>query len=84
MLAFNSIQTFIVDAFAPDSAAGVAAANAVRAIVGCILPVFTAALFTNLGWGVGGTILGCLAAAAIPGPAIVGHRFPDVSPEQHR
>ncbi len=71
MLAFNSIQTFLVDAFAPYSAASIAAANAVRAVVGCVLPIFAGDLFTNLGWGIGGTVLGCVAAIAIPGPAIV-------------
>ncbi len=71
MLAFNSIQTFIVDAFYPYSAAAIAAANGMRAILGCLLPIFTGDLFTNLGWGIGGTVLGILAAVAIPLPALV-------------
>ncbi|ORY29507.1 major facilitator superfamily domain-containing protein [Naematelia encephala] len=78
MLAFNSIQNFIVDAFFPYSAAAVAAATALRSVLACILPEFSPDLFHNLGWGWGGTLLALVAFAAVPAPAIMfvyGQRF---------
>jgi hypothetical protein len=53
----NSIQNWIVDAFFPYSAAAMAAATLLRSITGCILPIFSQALFINLDYGWGGTLL---------------------------
>ncbi|KAK4047042.1 hypothetical protein OIO90_006325 [Microbotryomycetes sp. JL221] len=71
MLAFNSIQNFIVDAFVPFSAAAMAAATFMRSLVGCVLPIFSDSLFINLGYGVGGTILACISLPAIPAPFVL-------------
>jgi len=70
-LAFNSTQNFIVDAFFPYSAAGIAGATTMRSIVACVMPIFSPDLFVNLGWGWGGTLLGCIALLAIPAPAVM-------------
>ncbi|CAD6583670.1 MAG: hypothetical protein TREMPRED_003613 [Tremellales sp. Tagirdzhanova-0007] len=71
MLAFNSIQNFIVDAFFPYSAAAVAGATALRSVLACILPEFSTDLFANLGWGWGGTLLALVALLAVPAPSIM-------------
>ncbi|KAK4047220.1 hypothetical protein OIV83_005522 [Microbotryomycetes sp. JL201] len=78
MLAFNSIQNFVVDAFVPYSAAAMAAATLARSIAGCVLPIFSDNLFISLGYGVGGTILACVSLPAIPAPFVLfmyGHRL---------
>ncbi|KAM0791662.1 hypothetical protein ACM66B_006098 [Microbotryomycetes sp. NB124-2] len=78
MLAFNSIQNFIVDAFFPYSAAAMAAATLARSIAGCVLPIFSDSLFIKLGYGFGGTILACVSLPAIPAPFVLflyGHRL---------
>ncbi|RXK41266.1 hypothetical protein M231_01416 [Tremella mesenterica] len=71
MMAFNSIQNFIVDAFFPFSAAGIAAATAMRSVIACVLPIFSPDLFYNLGWGYGATLLACVALIAVPAPALM-------------
>lgn len=79
----------IVDAFFPYSAAAVAGATAVRfrsllserelippqlrSVVACILPEFSSDLFTNLGWGWGGTLLALISMIAVPAPMVVRH-----------
>lgn len=71
MLAFNSIQNFVVDAFVPYSAAAMAAATLLRSVAGCVLPIFSDSLFINLGYGYGGTILACVSLPAIPAPFLL-------------
>ncbi|KAL7419716.1 hypothetical protein Q5752_005632 [Cryptotrichosporon argae] len=71
MLAFNSIQTYIVEAFFPYSAAATAGAIATRSVVACVLPVFAADLFADLGWGWGGSLLGLVALVAVPAPLLM-------------
>jgi hypothetical protein len=51
-----------------------AVATALRSIIGCILPLFSDALFRRLGWGVGGTLLAAIAIPAIPAPLIMVRR----------
>lgn len=71
MLGFNSVQNFLVDNFAPYSAAAMAVATLFRSIVGSILPIFAPVLFENLGWGVGGTALAAIASLVIPAPMVI-------------
>lgn len=71
MLAFNSIQNFLVDAFFPYHAAATAGASAMRSMFACVLPVFCAQMFGTLGWGWGGSLLAFIALVAIPGPLIM-------------
>ncbi|RSH77130.1 uncharacterized protein EHS24_003760 [Apiotrichum porosum] len=72
MVAFNSLQTFLIDAFYPYSAAATAAAIGLRSAMACVLPVFTPEMFGRLGWGWGGTVLAFVALSALPAPLIVG------------
>ncbi|MDA4808122.1 hypothetical protein NY486_19845, partial [Enterobacter hormaechei] len=62
MLAFNTLQAFIVDAFFPFSAAAVAGAVFARSVLACIISVFSPQMFAVLGWGWGGTFLALVAA----------------------
>ncbi|KAL1405713.1 hypothetical protein Q8F55_007383 [Vanrija albida] len=71
MLAFNTLQAFIVDAFFPYSAAAVAGAVAVRSALACVIAVFAPQMFTTMGWGWGGTFLALVAATGIPLPTIM-------------
>ncbi|CAK9787121.1 putative polyamine transport-related protein [Cutaneotrichosporon oleaginosum] len=71
MLAFNSIQNFIVDAFYPYSAAATASATFARSVTACVLPIFAPTMYRNLGWGWGSTLLALLAAVAIPAPFVM-------------
>ncbi|GAA97794.1 uncharacterized protein L969DRAFT_52281 [Mixia osmundae IAM 14324] len=71
MLAFNSIQNYIVDAFVPYSAAAMAGATAARSVTGAILPIFAEDMFKRLGWGLAGTLLAAIAAIAIPVPLLL-------------
>lgn len=71
MLAFNSIQNYLVDAFFPYHAAATAAASAMRSMFACVLPIFCPQMFGNLGWGWGGSLLAFIALAAVPGPLIM-------------
>lgn len=71
MLAFNSIQNFLVDAFFPYHAAATAAASATRSVFACVLPIFCAQMFGTLKWGWGGSLLAFIAIAAIPCPLIM-------------
>ncbi|TXT08900.1 hypothetical protein VHUM_03028 [Vanrija humicola] len=71
MLAFNTLQAFLVDAFFPYSAAAVAGAVFVRSALACIISVFAPQMFSVMGWGWGGTFLGLVAATGIPLPTIM-------------
>ncbi|GAA6044187.1 hypothetical protein JCM8097_006444 [Rhodosporidiobolus ruineniae] len=71
MLAFNSIQTWLVDAYSPYSAAAVAAATLLRSLTGTILPIFAPRLFVNLGYGWGGTLLALVTIPAVPVPILL-------------
>ncbi|WVQ78742.1 hypothetical protein IAT38_000829 [Cryptococcus sp. DSM 104549] len=74
MLAFNSLQTFFVDAFYPYSAAAIAGATACRSVTACIIPIFTSDMFKRLGWGWSGTLLACIALLGNPGPIIMFYK----------
>lgn len=71
MLAFNSVQNFIVDFCAPYSAAGIAGATFARSLVAFVLPLVGALLFERLGWGGGGSLLAGLSVLALPCPALM-------------
>ncbi|GJN91974.1 hypothetical protein Rhopal_005002-T1 [Rhodotorula paludigena] len=71
MAAFNSIQAFIVDAYAPYSAAAMAAATFMRSITGAVLPIFAPNLFLNLSYGKGATLLACVSLPAVPVPVLL-------------
>ncbi|KAL7408914.1 major facilitator superfamily domain-containing protein [Mrakia frigida] len=71
MLAFNSVQNFIVDFCAPYSAAGIAGATFLRSLVAFVLPLVGALLFERLGWGGGGSLLAGLSILALPCPTLM-------------
>ncbi|WOO79547.1 MFS transporter prlG [Vanrija pseudolonga] len=71
MLAFNSIQTYLVDAFFPYSAAATAGATALRSVIACVLPIFCPQMFGTLDWGWGGTLLALVAVIAVPAPLVM-------------
>ncbi|CED83715.1 Synaptic vesicle transporter SVOP and related transporters (major facilitator superfamily) [Phaffia rhodozyma] len=71
MLAFNSIQNFVVDLTSPYSAAGTAAISFSRSIVACVLPVFGPDLFQALGWNWGGSLLAFLSMLVMFAPLIM-------------
>ncbi|GAA5966722.1 hypothetical protein JCM8115_002789 [Rhodotorula mucilaginosa] len=78
MLCFNSLQTYISDAFYPYGAAAMAGATLLRSATGAIMPIFAPIMYRNLGYGVGSTILASVAAVAIPAPFLMffyGERF---------
>ncbi|KAM0747748.1 MFS general substrate transporter [Meredithblackwellia eburnea MCA 4105] len=71
MMAFNSIQNWIVDEFYPYSAAAMAAASLLRSTTGCVLPIFADNLFLKLGYGWGGTLLALVSLPALPAPVVL-------------
>jgi len=72
ILAFQSIQVYIVDVFTLYAASGIAAVSCLRALCGFGFPLFATAMFNSLGYGKGNTILACIAiAVGCPGPWIL-------------
>ncbi|GAA5869987.1 hypothetical protein JCM3774_004330 [Rhodotorula dairenensis] len=71
MLCFNSLQTYISDAFYPYGAAAMAGATLLRSATGAIMPIFAPRMYSNLGYGIGSTILACVAILAVPAPFVM-------------
>ncbi|KAA1478671.1 MFS polyamine transporter [Dentipellis sp. KUC8613] len=68
ILTFQSITTYIIDAFTLHAASALAAATFLRSIAGFGFPLFAPAMFNALGYGKGDTILAAVAIA-VGGPA---------------
>lgn len=68
---FSPSQIFTTEFTAPFSAAGIAGITLARSITSCILPIFSANLFENLGWGPGASVLAGLSLLALPLPSIM-------------
>ncbi|KAJ7067427.1 MFS polyamine transporter [Mycena amicta] len=68
ILNFQSIQIYIVDAFALYAASALAAVSCLRSLCGFGFPLFAQSMYTNLGYGKGDTIL-AVAAVVIGCPA---------------
>lgn len=71
MLAFNSIQNFVVDYTAPYSAAGSAGITFSRSILACLLPIYGPQMFRTLGWGWGGSLMAFVSLVAVPAPLLM-------------
>ncbi|KAF9068149.1 MFS polyamine transporter [Rhodocollybia butyracea] len=72
ILAFQSIQVYIVDVFTLYAASGIAAVACLRALCGFGFPLFANAMFDTLGYGKGNTILACIAIVlGCPAPWIL-------------
>ncbi|KZT25464.1 MFS polyamine transporter [Neolentinus lepideus HHB14362 ss-1] len=68
ILNFQSIQTYVIDAFTLHAASALAAVSCLRSLAGFGFPLFAPAMYNALGFGKGDTILAC-AAIAIGCPA---------------
>ncbi|KAG5652151.1 hypothetical protein H0H81_006135 [Sphagnurus paluster] len=77
ILLFQSIQTYVVDAFTLHAASALAAVSCLRSVAGFGFPLFAPAMFKALGYGKGSTILavvaivlGCPAYVPLPFSAL--------------
>ena len=67
---FQQCINFLVDTYAIYAASAVSANTILRSIMACGLPLAARPLFQNLGVGPGASVLGGIAAAALPVPWI--------------
>ncbi|KAJ7506741.1 MFS polyamine transporter [Mycena galericulata] len=69
ILNFQSIQIYLVDAFALYAASALAAASCLRSLCGFGFPLFAEAMYQKLGYGKGDTILAvCAIVIGCPSP----------------
>lgn len=68
---FMPIQTYIIDSFPEYAASGIAALTTSRSLFGALLPLAAPAMFARLGLGWGNSLLGFVAIAMIPFPALI-------------
>ncbi|KAK2463962.1 hypothetical protein APHAL10511_004013 [Amanita phalloides] len=63
VLVFQSISTYIIDAFTLHAASALAAVSCLRSLAGFGFPLFAPAMYNKLGYGKANTILACIAIA---------------------
>ncbi|GLB40865.1 putative mfs polyamine transporter [Lyophyllum shimeji] len=63
ILVFQSVQTYVVDAFTLHAASALAAVSFLRSMAGFGFPLFAPAMYKALGYGKGDTILAAVAIA---------------------
>ena len=68
---FIPIQTYLIDSFPMYAASAIAAMTSMRSIFGAFLPLAGPSLFKSLGYGWGNSLLGFIAVALIPAPALI-------------
>ncbi|KAF1996896.1 MFS general substrate transporter [Amniculicola lignicola CBS 123094] len=68
---FAPIQTYLIDCFPQYAASAVAGVTAIRCLFGALLPLGAPAMYDALGLGWGNSLLGFLAVAMIPFPALI-------------
>ncbi|CZR50361.1 related to synaptic vesicle transporter SVOP and related transporters (major facilitator superfamily) [Phialocephala subalpina] len=68
---FAPIQTYFIDTGGKYAASAVAALTVLRCIFGAFLPLAGPKLFSSLGYGWGNSLLGFIALALIPAPALI-------------
>ncbi|PPQ70367.1 hypothetical protein CVT24_013142 [Panaeolus cyanescens] len=68
ILNFQAIQTYVVDSFTRYAASALAAVSFIRSIGGFTFPLFAPAMYQQLGYGKGNTVLAC-ASIGIGCPA---------------
>ncbi|OCL04627.1 MFS general substrate transporter [Glonium stellatum] len=71
---FGPIQTYLIDVFPTFAASAVAALTVSRCLFGALLPLAGPAMYESLGLGWGNSLLGFVAMALIPVPALI-YRF---------
>lgn len=65
------IQTYTIDSFPTFAASAVAALTVSRSLFGAFLPLAGPSMFAALGLGWGNSVLGFIAIALIPVPALI-------------
>lgn len=68
---FMPIQTYLIDSFPEYAASALSVLVASRSLVGAILPLAAPAMYAKLGLGWGNSLLGFIAVAMIPVPALI-------------
>ncbi|KAI0329280.1 MFS polyamine transporter [Cubamyces sp. BRFM 1775] len=72
ILNFQSIQTYVIDAFTLHAASALAAVTFFRSMAGFGFPLFAPAMYNALGYGKGDTVLACVAiAVGVPAPFLL-------------
>ncbi|KAI1033198.1 hypothetical protein LB503_008757 [Fusarium chuoi] len=70
IIVFMCISVYLVDAYVQYAASAIAASTVLRSLVGALLPLAGRSMYKSLGYGWGTSLLGFIAAAAIPLPFI--------------
>ncbi|KAF2706813.1 MFS general substrate transporter [Pleomassaria siparia CBS 279.74] len=68
---FAPIQTYLIDSFPQYAASAVAGLTVLRCLFGAILPLAGPKMYESLGLGWGNSLLGFVAVAMIPFPALI-------------
>ncbi|CAI6247106.1 unnamed protein product [Periconia digitata] len=68
---FTPIQTYLVDSFPQYAASAIAGMTSIRCLFGAVLPLAGPSMYKSLGLGWGNSLLGFVAVAMIPFPAII-------------
>jgi len=68
---FAPLQTYMIDCFPQFAASAIAGMTALRCLFGAMLPLAGPKMYESLGLGWGNSMLGFLAIAFIPVPALL-------------
>jgi hypothetical protein len=68
---FAPLQTYMIDCFPTYAASAIAGMTALRSLCGALLPLAGPTMYASLGLGWGNSLLGFLAVAFIPVPALL-------------
>jgi hypothetical protein len=68
---FAPLQTYMIDCFPQFAASAIAGMTALRCLFGALLPLAGPTMYKSLGLGWGNSLLGFLAVAFIPVPALL-------------
>jgi hypothetical protein len=68
---FAPLQTYMIDCFPQFAASAIAGMTALRCLFGAMLPLAGPKMYQSLGLGWGNSMLGFLAIAFIPVPALL-------------
>lgn len=71
ILAYVSIQTYLVDTFGVYAASAIAAGVVMRGILGCVFTIVGFRLYVKLGYGWGTTLLASIVLVFAPVPAFL-------------
>lgn len=83
-MTFTSIQTYIIDAYPLFAASAIGATAVLRSLTGFGFPLFATAMYDNLGYGWGNSVLGFAVLGIGYGGALIlwffGKRLREASP----